>query len=105
MARAALGEALTQAVFDDWRTAPVSDGLRAVLGLIHKLTLAPDAVVPDDVNAARRAGVSDAQIDEAIHICGAFNMIVRIADTLGFEVPDTSSGSGYGEAALLRGYT
>lgn len=105
MARAALGEELTQAVFEDWRTAPVSDGLRAVLGLIHKLTLAPESVGVEDVDAARRAGVDDAQIEEAIHICGAFNMIVRIADTLGFEVPDTSPGSGYGEAALKRGYT
>jgi alkylhydroperoxidase family enzyme len=105
MARAALGEELTQAVFDDWRTAPVSEGLRAVLGLIHKLTLSPDDVCSEDVAAARRAGVSDSQIEEVVHICGAFNMIVRIADTLGFEVPDTSSGSGYGEAALQRGYT
>jgi alkylhydroperoxidase family enzyme len=104
MARAALGEELTQAVFEDWRTAPVSEGLRAVLGLIHKLTLAPESVAAEDIEAARRAGVRDDQIEEAVHICGAFNMIVRIADTLGFEVPDTSPGSGYGEAALLRGY-
>ena len=105
MARAALGEELTQAVFDDWRTAPVPEGLRAALGLIHKLTIQPDEVVAEDVNAVRRAGVSDSQIEEAIHICGAFNMIVRIADTLGFEVPDTSPGSGYGEAALQRSYS
>lgn len=104
MARAALGEELTQAVFDDWRTAPVPEGLRAVLGLIHKLTLTPNEVGAEDVDVARRAGITDEQIEEAIHICGAFNMIVRIADSLGFEVPDTSAGSGYGEAALLRGY-
>lgn len=104
MARAALGEALTQAVFDDWRTAPVSEPLRTVLGLIEKLTLHPDDVTADDIAAARSAGASDAQIEEAIHICGAFCMIVKLADTLGFEVPDTSPGSGYGEAALQRGY-
>ncbi len=104
MARAALGEALTQAVFDDWRTAPVSEPLRAVLGIIETLTLRPDELTPAHINAARAAGASDAQIEEAVHICGAFCMIVRLADTLGFEVPDTSPGSGYGEAALQRGY-
>ena len=105
MARAALGEALTQAVFDDWRTAPVSEPLRAALGLVEKLTLHPDDVSAADIAIVRQAGASDAQIEEAIHICGTFCMIVRLADTLGFEVPDTSPGSGYGEAALRRGYT
>lgn len=104
MARAALGEALTQAVFDDWRTAPVSDMLRAMLGIVEMLTLRPDDLTSADIDAARRAGASDLQIEQAIHICGAFNMIVRIADTLAFEVPDVSPESGYGAAALTRGY-
>jgi alkylhydroperoxidase family enzyme len=104
MARAALGEALTQAVFDDWRSAPVSDGLKLTLGLLETLTLAPGDVTQAHIAAIREAGVSAAQIEEAIHICGAFNMIVRLADALGFEVPDVSSESGYGQAALQRGY-
>lgn len=40
-------------------------------------------------------------IEEALHICALFNMIVRVADSLNFEVP---SLDGYGEAALQRGY-
>ncbi len=104
MARAALGEALTQAVFDDWRTAPISEALRAALGVVNTLTLRPEDLSPAQIDLARAAGVSDAQIAEAIHICGAFCMIVRIADTLGFAVPDTSPESGYGAAALQRGY-
>jgi alkylhydroperoxidase family enzyme len=104
MARAALGEALIQAVFDDWRTAPVSAGLRAMLGVVEMLTLRPDEIMSADIDAIRAAGISDLQIEQAIHICGAFNMIVRIADTLDFEVPDVSPESGYGVAALSRGY-
>jgi alkylhydroperoxidase family enzyme len=104
MARAALGEALVQAVFDDWRTAPVSEGLRLVCGMIEALTRDATAPTAAQVAAMHAAGVSTLQIEEAIHICGAFNMIVRIADALGFETPDVSSASGYGQAALQRGY-
>jgi alkylhydroperoxidase family enzyme len=104
MASSALGEALVQAVYDDWRTAPVTDVLRAALGLVNVLTLTPMQVTPQDVNRVRAAGGSDAQIREAIHICGVFNMIVRLADALDFAVPDTSAESGYGVAALARGY-
>jgi alkylhydroperoxidase family enzyme len=53
------------------------------------------------VDAARAAGASEAMIEEALHICALFNMIVRVADSLDFEVP---SLDGYGEAALQRGY-
>jgi alkylhydroperoxidase family enzyme len=104
MARAALGEALTQSIFDDYTTANISDGLRAAIALCVTLTRETRAPVAE-VAALRAHGATDKQINEVIHICGAFNMIVRIADTLDFEVPDVSAGSGYGEAALKRGYT
>lgn len=104
MASSALGEALVQAVYDDWRSAPVSEPLRAALGYVNKLTLAPAELTPADADAVRASGVTDAQLREAIYICGVFSMIVRLADTLDFEVPDTSAASGYGEAALKRGY-
>ena len=43
MASAALGEALVQAVFEDWRTAPVAEPLRQMLGFLQKLSLTPAA--------------------------------------------------------------
>jgi alkylhydroperoxidase family enzyme len=104
MARAALGEALTQAVFDDWRTAPVSEPLRAALGLIVALTEHPETPPVAQIAHARGLGIDDRALEQVIHICGAFHMIVRIADALGFEMPDVSPESGYGQAALGRGY-
>ena len=48
----ALGDkALVQAVLDDWQTAPVPEALRATLGFLKKLTLAPDQIVRADVDA------------------------------------------------------
>jgi alkylhydroperoxidase family enzyme len=85
----------------DYATAPVSEALRAALALINKLTLHPDDVNANDIAPLRALGVPDAAISEAIHICGIFNMIVRVADSLEFEVPALED---YGEGALKRGY-
>lgn len=71
----------------DWRTAPVTPKLRATLGLVEKLTLTPADVTPDDMEAVRAAGVSEHAILDAINICAAFNLIDRVADALGFDVP------------------
>jgi alkylhydroperoxidase family enzyme len=75
------------AVLGDWTTAPVSDGLRATLGLLRKVTLTPDEVGPGDVEAVREAGVGDDAIADALHVCALFNTIDRIADALRFELP------------------
>ena len=104
MASAALGEALVLAVYDDWRSAPVAEPLRLMLGFLQKLTLTPAATERADIAALRIAGLSDSAISDAIHICAMFNMIVRIADTLGFYVPERLGSIEYGAAALARGY-
>ena len=36
----------------------------------------------------RAAGVSDEALVDAIHVAALFNMIVRLADSLGWDVPD-----------------
>ncbi|HQV29971.1 MAG TPA: hypothetical protein PLL45_19745 [Thermoflexales bacterium] len=104
MASAALGEALVQAVYEDWRSAPVSEPLRQMLGFLQKLSLTPAETTPADIAALRATGLSDTAISDAIHICAMFNMIVRIADTLGFDVPERLGSVEYGAAALGRGY-
>jgi alkylhydroperoxidase family enzyme len=68
------------------------------------VTLAPDAVVRDDVDAVRRAGASDEAIVDALHVCALFNMIVRIADGLGFEIPPASYFAEDAPSFLERGY-
>jgi alkylhydroperoxidase family enzyme len=54
-------------VLENWRTAPVDERLRAMLGFIEKLTLNPLAVTPADVGPLREAGLSDDAIEDAIH--------------------------------------
>ena len=78
--------------------------MRATLDLLAKVTLAPDEVGPDDVEAVRRAGVGDDAIADALHVCGLFNTIVRVADGLGFDVPSAEEFAADAPAFFERGY-
>jgi uncharacterized peroxidase-related enzyme len=100
----ALGDEVTRDVLEDWRTAPIDKKLRATLNLVEKLTLTPDRVGPGDIAALRAEGLSDEAIEDAIHVTALFNVMDRIADSLGFEIP---SAKGFARAAgilLKRGY-
>ena len=88
----------------DWRTAPVDDRLRAALGFVEKLTLRPRELGPADADAARAAGVSDDALVDAIHVAALFNMIVRLADSLGWDVPSFEEFSARADAMLASGY-
>jgi alkylhydroperoxidase family enzyme len=94
--------------------APVSGAVRAALRLIRVLTLEPDAFGHDDVVAARRAGLADDAILDALLICAAFNIIDRVADAMAFAVPPDEhlrAGArmirrfGYGLPALVGAVT
>jgi uncharacterized peroxidase-related enzyme len=95
---------VTQAVFRDWRTAPVDEKLRATLGFIEKLTLRPGELTRADADAVRAVGVRDEALVDAIHVAALFNMIVRMADSLGFEVPPYESFRARADSMLSSGY-
>jgi alkylhydroperoxidase family enzyme len=88
----------------DWRSAPVDERLRATLGFLEKLTLRPEELGPADARAARAAGVSDEALVDAIHVGALFNMIDRLADSLGWDVPSFEEFSARAEAMLASGY-
>jgi len=75
------------AVLDDWKTAPVSEKLRAMLGYLEKVTLAPETVQLDDVEVLRGHGISDEAITDAVHVCTAFQVYDRLADAMGWDIP------------------
>jgi len=95
---------VTQAVYRDWRTAPVDERLRAMLGFIETLTLRPDELTRADADAVRAAGVSDEAMVDAIAVASLFNMIVRVADSMRFEVPPYESFLARAETMLAEGY-
>lgn len=89
---------------DDWRTAPINAKLRAQLGFLEKLTLRPDDVRPADVAPLRAAGLSDAAIEDAIQVCTLFNIYDRMADALGWYLPDTRGYAASAQNLMRRGY-
>lgn len=99
-----MGREVVEAVLEDWRTAPVPDNTRAMLGFLEKLTLTPADVGPADLVPVRAAGVSNEGIEDAVHICSLFNTIIRIADALDFDVPTTRQFDGMVGLMLKRGY-
>jgi hypothetical protein len=52
----------------------------------------------------RAAGVSDDALVDAIHVSSLFNMIVRLADSLGWHVPPDESFAAGAERMLASGY-
>jgi alkylhydroperoxidase family enzyme len=100
----ALGEEVWRAVEADWRTAPVRAELVATLAFLEKLTLRPDEVGPADADAARAAGVSDQALRDAAAVCALFSMIVRLADSLGWDVPSPERLAARAPAMLAGGY-
>jgi len=93
------------AVERDWRTAPIDERLRATLGFIEKLTLRPAELTPDDAAAVRTAGVSDEALVDAIHVAALFNAIVRLADSLGWDVPAFEHFQARADAMVEGGYS
>ena len=52
----------------------------------------------------RAAGVSDDALVDAVHVAALFNMIVRLADSLGWDVPPFEAFLGRAEGMLASGY-
>ena len=88
----------------DWRTAPIREPLRAMLGFIQKMTLRPHELTHADADAVRAAGVSDDALVDAIHVAALFNMIVRLADSLGWDVPPFEAFYARADGMLASGY-
>jgi alkylhydroperoxidase family enzyme len=91
-------------VREDWRTAPVSDQVRAALTFIEKQTLRPEELTEADAEAAYAAGVSTRALRDAASVSAMFNMIVRLADAFDWAVPDWDRLMQRAPAMLEGGY-
>lgn len=89
----------------DWRTAPVSPQIAATFLFLEKLTLRPDELTPADAEAVYATGVSRQALRDAAGVCGMFSMIVRLADSLGWDVPEWETLLGRAGAMHDGGYS
>ena len=87
----------------DLDTTAVEQPLRATLLMLGKLTR-EHAVDAEDMRAVLAAGASRQQIEDALAVCFAFNVIGRLADTFGFFVPGPEAFEAGAKYLLARGY-
>ena len=78
--------------------------MRAALGFIEKQTLSPDELTPADADEACAAGVSRQALRDAARVAALFNMIVRLADSLGWDVPPWEALLARAQAMYEGGY-
>jgi alkylhydroperoxidase family enzyme len=91
-------------VLRDHTTAPIDEKLRATLDFLKKVTLAPAQVSAADVQRLRALGLSRAAINEALHVCFLFNIMDRLADSMGWHVPSQAGFEASARHLLKRGY-
>lgn len=91
-------------ILEDYRTAPIDEKLRAMLGLLETFTLHPDQLSPSGVRAVLNAGVSREAIRDAFYVAFLFNTYDRLADTLGWQLPEQRYYAKAGRRLLKKGY-
>lgn len=88
----------------DLSSAAIGEPLRATLGFLRAVTRDHTAVTAADVKPLLALGVTRAQIDDALAVAWAFNVITRLADTFEFEVGSRASFDVGAKMLLTRGY-
>ncbi len=71
---------------------------------LEKLTLRPEELTTADAEAVRAAGVSRQALRDAAAVTAMFSMIVRLADSFGWDVPAWDRLQQRAPAMLEGGY-
>lgn len=95
---------MVEAVLADYRSAPVSDQVKAMCAYLEKMTLSREALTVEDARALKAAGVSKEAAEDALFVAFCFNQIVRIADALGWEIPPPEGFAASAKSLLKFGY-
>ena|ERR1043166_3788557 len=97
--------ALVDAVKADYRTAPVSAKLKALLAIAARVQQGGKQVMPADVDAARAEGATDREIHDTVLIAAAFCMFNRYVDGLATLTPtDEQTYDQMGHRMAKEGY-
>jgi hypothetical protein len=75
-----------------------------MLGLLETFTLYPEQLNVNDVRAVLASGVTREAIRDAFYVAFLFNTYDRLADTLGWELPDERYYAKAGKFLLKKGY-
>jgi uncharacterized peroxidase-related enzyme len=97
-------QATVDAALADYRSAAISEQLRATLTLLEKMTRSPRTLTADDMRSVLATGVSAAALEDALAVCAIFNVISRYANALAFAIPTDAEFDKAATMLLKRGY-
>jgi len=78
--------------------------VHAALDLLEHMTLRPNELRKEHVQRLLETGVSEAGVVDALYVGFLFNLIDRVADTLGFEVVSAERFDKGADRLLTHGY-
>jgi uncharacterized peroxidase-related enzyme len=96
---------LVDQVRKDYRHAPISEKLKALIAIAAQVQKSGKAVTAEAVDAARAEGATDRDIHDTVLIAAAFCMFNRYVDGLAARTPtDLSSYDARGRQIAEKGY-
>jgi uncharacterized peroxidase-related enzyme len=104
VAAKALRRRAVDAALADFRSAPISEELKAALAFLETMTLRPTERTADQARAVRRAGVDAEGLTDAIAVGALFAIVTRYADALDFALPTADEFDRAADMLLKRGY-
>jgi alkylhydroperoxidase family enzyme len=78
--------------------------VHAALDLLETMTLHPDDLRAEHVTRLLETGVSETGVIDALYVGFLFNLIDRVADSLGFEVVSAERFDKGADRLLTHGY-
>lgn len=99
------GDVIVKQVKTDFRSAPVTPKLKALLAIAGKVRQDGKRVTPEDIAQAKAQGATDLEIHDTVLIAAAFSMYNRYVDGLGTWQPrDESMYAEMGKHLAEHGY-
>lgn len=99
-----MDRSLADSTLADYRTAPISDRLRAALTFLEKMTKKPDSLSGRDARQAMDAGLTADELRDAAAVAATFAVITRNANALDYGIPSTADFDSAAGMLLKRGY-
>jgi alkylhydroperoxidase family enzyme len=92
------------AVLADFRTAPITEPMRALFSFLEKMNRASSQLQAEDVATVVAAGWTEEAVYDAITVCALFNFYNKWIDATGVSDMPAAAYAASGERLATAGY-